>query len=123
MATKSGIVWYLAKQMTKQDTIDYIIDQLASVPHVTSRKMFGEYALYCNGRVVGLVCDDTLFIKITEPGKVFVGEYYLEGEAYPGAKPSMLIDGDRIEDRAWISELIQITSVNVPLPKKKKPKK
>lgn len=109
--------------MTKQTTIDYILDQVSSVPHVSARKMFGEYALYCNGRVVGLVCDDTLFIKITNPGKEFVGEYYKEGEAYPGAKPSMLIDGDRIEDREWLSELIRITSENVPLPKKKKPKK
>lgn len=108
---------------TKASTVEYILEQLSSVPHVSTRKMFGEYALYCNGRVVGLVCDDTLFIKITEPGKRFVGEYYQEGFAYPGAKESMLIDGDRIEDQAWLSELIQITAENVPLPKKKKPKK
>ena len=104
---------------TKQSTVDFILDQLVSLHAVSARKMFGEYALYCEGKVVGLVCDDTLYIKITEQGKLFVGKYYQEGIAYLGAKPSMVIDGDRIEDRDWLSELIRITSSNIPLPKKR----
>lgn len=105
---------------TKQGTIDYILDQLTSVHDVSARKMFGEYSLYCDGKVVGLVCDDTLYMKITEEGKQFVGEYYQEGYAYKGAKGSMVIDEDRIEDREWICELIEITALHVPLLKKKK---
>jgi len=54
---------------TKQSTIDYLLDQLASVPDVRARKMFGEYALYCNGRVVALVCDNELFVKITDAAR------------------------------------------------------
>ncbi|MEN9582566.1 MAG: hypothetical protein RL641_520 [Candidatus Parcubacteria bacterium] len=108
---------------TKQGTIDYILDQLTSVNDVSARKMFGEYALYCDGRVVGLVCDDTLHIKITEQGKEFVGKYYQEGYAYKGAKVSMVIDEDRIDDREWLSELIVITALHVPLPKKNKKRK
>src|SRR5260370_12149617 len=104
---------------TKQSTVDFILDQLVSLHAVSARKMFGEYALYCEGKVVGLVCDDKLYIKITEQGKLFVGKYYQEGIAYPGAKPSMIIDGDQIEDRDWLSELISITSSNIPLPKKR----
>jgi TfoX/Sxy family transcriptional regulator of competence genes len=107
---------------TSQSTIDFLLDQLHDLDNVTARKMFGEYALYCEGRVVGLVCDDTLFVKITIPGKNFVGEYYQEGSAYPGAKVSMQIDGDRLEDSEWLGELIRITAANVPLPKPKKKK-
>lgn len=105
---------------TKQSTVDFILDQLAGLNNVRARKMFGEYALYCDDKVVGLVCDDTLYVKITEPGKRFVGKDYQEGEAYQGAKPSMLIDGDRIENREWLSELIRITAGNLPTPKPKK---
>lgn len=105
---------------TKQSSIDFILDQLASVGNVSARKMFGEYALYCDGKVVGLVCDDVLYIKITEPGKKFVGEYYQEGNAYDGAKVSMMIDGDRIEDREWLGQLVLITADNLSLPKAKK---
>jgi TfoX/Sxy family transcriptional regulator of competence genes len=100
--------------------MDYILDQLSGVRDVSARKMFGEYAIYCGRKVVALVCDDTLFVKITDAGKNFVGEQYAEGEAYPGAKPSMLIDGDLIEDREWLAELVEITAAHLPAPKPKK---
>jgi TfoX/Sxy family transcriptional regulator of competence genes len=82
--------------------------------------MFGEYALYCGEKVVALVCDNKLFVKITEEGKVFVGDHYEEGCAYPGARPSMSIDEDLIDDHEWLSELIRITEQNLPVPKPKK---
>lgn len=105
---------------TKQSTVDFIIDQLATLPNISARKMFGEYALYCDKKVVALICDDTLYVKITQPGKTFVGGDYKEGIAYPGAKPSMVIDGDKIENGQWLAELISVTAENVPLPKLKK---
>lgn len=104
---------------TKRSTIEYIEDQLADVPDVRSRKMFGEYALYAGDKVVALVCDDTLYVKITDPGKEYVGPRYEEGIAYPGAKPSMLIDEDGIDDREWLAGLIRITALALPEPKPK----
>jgi DNA transformation protein and related proteins len=108
---------------TSKSTIDYILDQISRAGDVRARKMFGEYALYCNGKVVGLVCDDILYLKITVPGKEYAGDFYQEGYAYPGAKVSMLIDGDRIEDSEWLSELVRITADNVAPPKQKKLRK
>ena len=105
---------------TRQSTVDYILDQLVSAGSISARKMFGEYALYCDGKVVGLVCDDTLYVKITGQGKIFAGKYYQEGNAYKGARPSMVIDEGRIEDREWLSELVRITVESLPLPKKRK---
>ena len=34
---------------------------------ITYRKMFGEYCVYCDGKLFGCVCDDRLFVKISEP--------------------------------------------------------
>jgi DNA transformation protein len=103
---------------TSEATIRYIEDQCAKAG-VTSRKMFGEYALYSGKKVVALVCDDTLFVKTTEPGKKFVGKHYTEGFAYPGAKASMQIDERLLEDREWLTELIEITEQALPAPKPK----
>lgn len=105
---------------TKQGTVEFILDQLVDIHTISVRKMFGEYALYCDAKVVGLICNDTLYIKITEEGKRFVDAHYKEGNAYEGAKISMVIDGDRIEDREWLSQLIQITSRYLPATKQKK---
>lgn len=103
---------------TEASTVEYIQDQLRSLS-ISTRKMFGEYALYCDHKVVGLICDDTLFIKITPPGKDFIQNDYREGFPYPGAKPWMEIDGDLLEDHEWLSTLVRITADYLPVSKKK----
>ena len=105
---------------TKQSTIDYLLDQLSGLNNVRARKMFGEYALYSDEKVVALVCDDELFIKITDEGKKLIGKNYQEGFAYPGAKASMQISGDLLEDQKFLCRLISITANSLPNPKPKK---
>jgi TfoX/Sxy family transcriptional regulator of competence genes len=104
---------------TNQTTVDFILDQLASLGDTRARKMFGEYALYYRDKVVGLICDDILYIKMTEAGKVFAGELYQEGEAYPGAKASIMIDESQLEDRDWLTKIVRITEENLPTKKKR----
>jgi TfoX/Sxy family transcriptional regulator of competence genes len=106
-----------------QKFVDYIIGQIEDAGEVTVKKMFGEYALYLDGKLFGLVCDNKLFIKPTKSGREFIGDV-IEAPPYPGAKPSFLIE-DKIEDRAWLSELVRIASRELPIPKpkKKKPEK
>lgn len=106
---------------TSQDTIDYLLDQLEGAGNVRARKMFGEYALYLDDKVVALVCDDQLFVKITQPGKDFVGERYEEGFAYHGARASMLISGDWFDDQDWLCQLFRITAAALPAAKAKRP--
>ena len=109
---------------TRADTIAYLLDQLAGAGPVSARKMFGEYALYCDGRVVALVCDDDLYLKPTAAGRARLGAVE-EAPPYPGAKPCFLIPGDRWDDGDWLSELFRRSAAELPLPKpkpKKKPK-
>ena len=107
---------------TKESTIEYLLDQLSGIKTVRARKMFGEYALYVDEKVVALVCDDELFVKITEEGKRLLGKNYKEGFAYPGAKASMHISGELIEDKDFLEKLISLTAKVLPLPKPKKKK-
>lgn len=108
---------------TSQSTIDFLLDQLSGLPRVRARKMFGEYALYCQEKVVALVCDNQLFVKITPQGKALVGARYAEGRAYPGARPSMVIGAEVIEDSDQLCELLRVTAAALPVPKPKGPRK
>ena len=100
--------------------VEYAAGQMHAAGAITFRKMFGEFALYCDGKVVALVCDNQLFVKPTAGGRKFAG-HVAEAPPYPSAKPSLLID-ERLDDREWISTLIRITAAQLPLPKlKKKP--
>lgn len=83
--------------------------------------MFGGITLYSNGKVVGLICDNQLFIKPTEAGRAFIGDP-VKAPAYPGAKLSFLIQ-EQIEDSEWLTELIALTEKELPKPKPKKKKK
>ncbi len=104
---------------TKKSTIDYLLEQLADAGIVSARKMFGEYALYCDGKVVALVCDDELYVKPTKVGKEIIDNVQ-EAPPYPGAKPYYLITGDQWEDADWLADLIRLSAAELPLPKPKK---
>lgn len=97
-------------------TVDFLTDQIASAGNITSKKLFGEYGLYCDGTLVALVCDDQLFVKPTGGGRKFaVGA--AEAPPYPGAKPCLLVGPGRWDDHAWLTELVAITHSELPPPK------
>jgi TfoX/Sxy family transcriptional regulator of competence genes len=110
-----------AEMASDENFVNFIIEQMEEAGSVHSRKMFGEYAIYCDGKVVALVCDDQLFVKPTEAGRAFIGEV-VEAPAYPGAKASFLIE-DKFEDREWISNLARVTAEALPAPKPKNKKR
>ena len=103
-----------------RDFVEYVVDQVDEAGIIAYRKMFGEYALYCDGKVVALVCDNSVFVKQTEGGRRFIGEV-VEAPAYPGAKMSFLIE-EKLDDREWMSELIKITCGELPEPRPKRKK-
>ena len=100
--------------------VEFIVDQVLHAGHVTYRKMFGDYTLYCDDKVVALISDNRLFVKPTEAGRAFIGEV-TNAPPYPGAKLWFLID-ERIDDREWITTLISISSKELPERKIKKKK-
>lgn len=101
--------------------VEFVVDQIENAGNIRSRAMFGEYAVYADDKLFGLICDNKLFIKPTEAGRKFIGDV-VEAPPYPGAKNSFLIE-DKIEDREWLSELVRITVEELPKPKPKKKKK
>lgn len=106
---------------SQQKFIDYILDQIVEAGLVSAKKMFGEYAIYCDGKVVAFFCDDQLFVKPTFAGKTFIGSFE-EGFPYPKAKPHLLISDEKWEDQEFLTNLIKITTTELPLPKMKQKK-
>jgi TfoX/Sxy family transcriptional regulator of competence genes len=107
---------------TRQSIIDYIVEQVAAAGSVYAKKMFGEYGLYCEGKLVALVCDDQLFFKPTTAGKAFLGKC-VEKSPYPGAKPCFFIPGEKWDDHEWLARLTKISATELPMPKSKPSRK
>ena len=104
-----------------KEFVAYIVEQISINADITSRAMFGEYAVYADGKIFGLICDNKLFIKPTEAGRNYIGDP-VEAPPYPGAKNSFLIE-DQVEDRDWLSGLVKVSLPELPAPKPKKKKK
>jgi TfoX/Sxy family transcriptional regulator of competence genes len=100
--------------------VQYVCEQAGLGDALTSRKMFGEYALYLDGKVVGLVCNNQLFVKATEAGETLLGQV-AKYPPYPGAKPQYRMDGE-LDDPALLNRLLRATALALP-PAKPKPAK
>ena len=104
------------------DYISYVCDNIKMIGAIRYKKMFGEYMIYCDGRAVLLVCDDTVFVKqIPAVAKKFTdhGVTPTAGFPYRGAKEHWILD---IEDTDFATDMTRMLAIVLPLPKPKKPK-
>jgi TfoX/Sxy family transcriptional regulator of competence genes len=106
---------------TQQRTIDFLLEQATGAGAVTAKPLFGEDGVYVDGKMVGSVCDDQLFVKPTLSGRAHA-EPVSDAPPYPNAKPQMLIAADRWDDAEWLGELLRVTAADLPTPKPPKPK-
>ena len=98
--------------------VEFVLEQIKNAGEITAKKMFGEYGIYTDEKLFGLICDNKLFIKPTNSGRAFIGNV-VEASPYEGAKPSFLIE-EKIEDSEWLSELVRISAKELPEPKPKR---
>ena len=97
----------------------FVSDQLSGAGCITYRKMFGEYGVYCDGKIFALICDNQLYIKITESGRR-ICPGLPEMPPYNGARNYFLVAD--IEDRERLVKLVQATCQELPAVKPKKEK-
>ena len=98
--------------------VEFVADQIENAGRITYRAMFGEYGLFSDGRIFGVICNNRLFIKPTESGRAFIKDV-VEAPPYKGAKLSFLIE-ENLEDREWLSTLVRITLSELQVLKPKK---
>ena len=89
-----------------KDFVDYVAEQLREAGAIRSRKMFGEYGLYCDDVFFAVICDDQFFVKATPQGEAAFPDLP-KSPPYEGAKDSFLVED--VEDRERMAELTRIT--------------
>ena len=88
------------------DLVQYIQEQCSQAGDISVKKMFGDYAIYCNRIVVGLICDDMLFIKPTEHVRALFSDLKMK-QPYSGAKEYFYIDD--IDNRDFLVTITRET--------------
>lgn len=105
---------------TNSGFMEYIAEQIALGERLTFHKMFGEYAVYVDGKVVAFACDNSLFIKPSQAAAA-IAPQLPQRPPYPGAKNYPVAD-ELLDDSERIRHLILETAAVLPLPKPKKPR-
>jgi DNA transformation protein len=103
------------------DYLSYVLEQLAGLPRVTSRRMFGAIGLYSDGLFFGLIDNDTLFFKVSDSNR---GDYLARNMAafrpFPD-KPDLsmsyfTVPADALEDRdelaVWARKSVAVAAAS-----------
>ena len=98
------------------DFVQFIADQCAGAGDITARKMFGDYGIYCNGKLFGLICDNHFYIKPTDAARKLLRSEDLR-PPYEGAKPYFYIE--EVDDHDYLAQLVKVTVSALPDPKPK----
>ena len=113
---------------TQKGTVEFILEKLGEPKKFSTRAMFGEYALYADpsenssragGKVVGLICDDQLYVKIL-PQSVELESICDKDEAYPGSKKFYVVEEGMLSTLRHLPEILLDIAKSLPVPKKKK---
>ena len=104
---------------TDRDFMDYVTEQAALGDRLTHKKMFGEYALYVDGKVVAFACDNSLFMKPSAAAAT-LAPGLPQRPPYPGAKDYPVAD-ELLDDSDAIRRLFVETAALMPVPKPRKP--
>ena len=97
--------------------VQYVCEQMGDAGEITYKKMFGEYTIYCNSKVLGMICDNQVFIKPTISGEQIIPKAIKESP-YQGAKPYVVLQ--ELENKELITRFILATYDELPKPKQKK---
>lgn len=99
--------------------VQYIADQCAGAGEIITKKMFGDYAIYCDGKIFGLICDDCFFLKPTDAVKPLLRAVEML-PPYDGAKDYFFISD--VDDHDYLALIVSETCKALPEPKLKKRK-
>ena len=104
----SALVWRKRKFMTRNRRKSETVSLL------------GEYAVYCDGKVVALICDDQVFVKKSKAAREMLGDNAEEGVPYDGAKSHYLITD--LDNQRFMVQLMRAICDDLPEPKPKSKK-
>ena len=100
---------------TDPGLIEYLCDQLEDLGSIRSKKMFGEYMIYCNDKPVLIICNDRPMVKMLPTLEPLLKDR-TTAPPYEGAKPHYVLDPD---DRETLRETVRLAEEVIPLPKKR----
>ena len=97
---------------------EFVREIFSAAGDIVIRSMMGGYLIYFNGKLIGDICDNELFLKRTPTSDKLLADSELR-YPYEGSKTLMYVF-DRFEDMDLITELLKGMFAELPTPKLRK---
>ena len=101
---------------SSKEYLEYVMDQLSGLQDVAYKAMMGEYIIYYRGKIVGGIYDDRFLVNPVKAALTMMPDAEME-IPYEGAKEMILVDD--VENRSFLTELLENMYEELPAPKKK----
>lgn len=105
---------------TDPSFLEYIAEQSQLGSRLSNKRLFGEYAIYIDGKVVAFACDNSLFVKPADATATLTAGLPRR-PPYPGAKDYPVAD-ELLDDSEQLRRLLLATEMALPAPKVKRPR-
>ena len=102
---------------SSKEYLEFVLEQLSDLEDISYRAMMGEYIIYYRGKIVGGIYDDRFLVKPVKAALEMIPDADME-LPYDGAKEMLLIDD--VDDREFLSDLLEAMYDELPSPKKKR---
>ncbi|MBO7158869.1 MAG: TfoX/Sxy family protein [Methanobrevibacter sp.] len=102
---------------SSKEYLEFVLEQLSDLEDISYRAMMGEYIIYYRGKIVGGIYDDRFLVKPVKAALDMMPDADME-LPYEGAKEMLLIDD--VDDREFLSDLLEAMYDELPAPKKKR---
>ena len=102
---------------SSKEFVEFACERLKDAGSIAYKKMFGEFGVYCEGKIFGVICDNQLFVKITPAGQK-LWPHCPQVPPYEGAKPYFLVED--VEKSDALLAFIRATCDALPPPKPKR---
>ena len=97
--------------------LDFILGQLSDLDEISYRAMMGEYIIYYREKIIGGIYDDRFLVKPVKSAILLMPDATFE-IPYGDAKEMILVDN--VDDKNFLTELLNAMYDELPAPKKKK---
>lgn len=101
-----------------EDYINFVCSQLEGVGQVRAKRMFGEWGIYVDEKMVMMVCDNIAYVRQVPE----IAELMRDAECgfpYPGAKEHYILD---VDHRDQARQVAKVLAEVLPYPKSRKKK-
>jgi len=103
--------------VSSEEYLEYVLEQLSDLEHISYRAMMGEYIIYYRKKIVGGIYDDRFLVKPVDSAMSMMADAKME-MPYEGAKEMILVED--IENREFLKELFEAMYDELPSPRKRK---